>query len=145
MDIEFKNGSYIKTIESVERPINIKTEYLGILAQTDKQYIWYKLCVFYYAETEMYDRTLTNLRSPYDPTEAFIAGSVSSYSNSFVLGTRNFIKYICRRLGMDCKLSDFNYLHYSAQKWIDEYDRLVARGEMDFIHVYYEDYKKEVL
>lgn len=149
MDIEFKNGSYIKMIESEDanRPthINFTTQHLGELAQTDNQYIWYKLCVFYYAKTEMYDRTLSNLRSPYDPTEAWVEGSVKSYSNAYALGTRNFVEYICRRLGINCRLYDFNRYHYSAQKCIDEYDRLYVRGEMDFIHTYYKDYIKEVL
>lgn len=122
-----------------------RTIYLGNFLDNDKQDLWYKICVFYYAQTEMYDRTLSNLRSPYDPTEAWVEGSVKSYSNAYALGTRNFVEYICRRLGIDCRLSDFNRYHYSAQKCIDEYDRLYAHGEMDFIHTYYKDYIKEVL
>lgn len=122
-----------------------RTIYLGNFLDNDKQYLWYKICVFYYAQSEMYDRTLSNLRSPYDPTEAWVEGSVKSYSNAYALGTRNFVEYICRRLGIDYRLSDFNRYHYSAQKCIDEYDRLYAHGEMDFIHTYYKDYIKEVL
>ena len=38
--------------------------------------------VLYNASTELYDRTLTDMRSPYDPTEAFIYGRYKSLSNA---------------------------------------------------------------
>ena len=34
--------------------------------------LWFKLCCFYHAQTELYDRSLTDLRSSYDKTESYI-------------------------------------------------------------------------
>lgn len=97
---------------------------------------WYKLCVFYHAITEIYDRELTDLRSPYDPTEAFICGQERHLSNAYALSTRRFVYKIADRLGIpSCrKISDFNYYRFSAQDWIDEYNRLKENGEMNFIY-----------
>lgn len=107
----------------------------------EKDYIWYKLCVFYYAQTELFDRGLTDLRSPYDPTEAFIHGDSSirglSYANARKM--RKFIIEIAvnENLSLTNIETNFEYLHYSAQRWIDEYYRLKDMGEMDFIYKYF--------
>lgn len=109
----------------------------GWSIETDEiQHLWYKLCCYYHAKTELYDRTLTDLRSPYDPTEAYIQGRERSlsYSNArkvrqivddMAIGIPQYIKSI--GLNANCK-------YYSAQDWIDEYDRLVENGEMAFIN-----------
>lgn len=104
-----------------------------------EDYLWYKLCVYYHASTELYDRGLTDLRSPYDPTEAYIDGGVRSYSNAYALNMRQFIYCVARKLQLGKRnLSDFNYCRFSAQGWIDEYHRLVDNGEMAFINKYKE-------
>lgn len=110
--------------------------YLGKFIQMDGQkYLWYKLCVFYHAKTELFDRGLTDLRSPYDPTEAYIDGRVRSYSNAYALNMRQFVNYVGKKLGLtNYNLNDFNHCRFSAQGWIDEYNRLVDAGEMDFIN-----------
>ena len=108
----------------------------------EKEYLWYKLCVFYHAKTEMFDRTLTDLRSPYDPTEAYIGGKSIErrYSNSYALNLRRFIKEYIAKLGIPDSIVSINFdndkYHYSAQGWIDEYYRLKNVGEMDFIDKY---------
>ncbi len=105
--------------------------------EEQKEYLWYKLCVYYHANTEIYDRGLTDLRSPIDPTEAYIVGEVRSYSNAYALNMRQFIYYVARRLRLGKRnLLDFNYCRFSAQGWIDEYHRLVENGEMAFINKY---------
>ena len=43
--------------------------------------IYFLLHCLYNAKTELYDRTLTDMRSRYDPTEAFIEGWNRSRSN----------------------------------------------------------------
>lgn len=45
----------------------------------------------YMAKTELFDRSLTNLKSPFDPTEAFISGRRRSISNANALEVRNDI------------------------------------------------------
>ena len=104
----------------------------------EQSYLWYKLCVYYHAQTEIYDRMLTDLRSPHDPTEAYIVeGSVRRFSVLHARQTREFIYEIADRLGIPLDLRAIglrgDYPGWSAQRWIDEYDRLVAAGEMDFI------------
>lgn len=102
----------------------------------EKEYTWYKLCVFYHAITEIYDRELTDLRSPYDLTEAFVGGQERHLSNAYAKLTRRFVYKVADRLGMSSrrKLSDFDYYRFSAQGWISEYNRLKENGEMDFIY-----------
>ena len=107
---------------------------MGVNMQ-DKNYIWYKLCCYYHAKTELYDRRLTNLRSPHDPTEAYVTGGIRSLSNANALNVRKFIFEVAKGFGIiNYHVNDFNYLHYSAQHWIDEYDRLTENGEMEFIN-----------
>lgn len=108
----------------------------------EKEYLWYKLCVFYHAKTEIFDRGLTNLRSPYDPTESYIGGATRerSYSNAYALKLRKFIKEFIVKLEIPNSIVSINFdhnkYHYSAQGWIDEYYRLKDIGEMDFIDKY---------
>lgn len=47
----------------------------------DYEDIYFLLHCLYNAKTELYDRTLTDMRSRYDPTEAFIDGWNRSRSN----------------------------------------------------------------
>ncbi|MBC5688097.1 hypothetical protein H8S37_04005 [Mediterraneibacter sp. NSJ-55] len=42
-----------------------------------------KMVCFYQAKCEIYDRSLTDLRSPYDKTEAFIVGEAKKYSTHY--------------------------------------------------------------
>lgn len=102
-----------------------------------QSYLWYKLCVWYYANTELYDRQLTNLRSPYDPTEAYLYKELKSFSRINAKATREFIDDIAEELNISYDIRSTglhgDHHHYSAQRWIDEYYSLVDAGEMDFI------------
>lgn len=98
--------------------------------------LWYKLCVYYQAQTELFDRTLTDLRSSYDPTEAYIQGRERSLSNANAKMIRKLIDGMAIDIPAHIKskgLNDGKY-RYSAQDWIDEYNRLIDAGEMDFIN-----------
>lgn len=113
-------------------------EYLQEPIKNIEDDIRYKLCCFYHAKTEIYDRGLTNIRSHYDPTEAFIDGGyLRSFSNRYVAYIRIQINNIAKAYGLATlqlrDLNDVRYSHYSAQRWIDEYNRLEENGEMDFI------------
>ena len=44
--------------------------------------IYFKMHCLYNAKTEAYDRTLTDMRGRYDPTEAYITENVRHLSNS---------------------------------------------------------------
>ena len=54
--------------------------------------IVFKLCCYYHAKTELYDRTLTDKRSRHDPTEAYLGNSTTrSLSNKYALELRERI------------------------------------------------------
>lgn len=105
------------------------------ITTNDIQHLWYKLCCYYHAKTELYDRTLTDLRSPYDSTEAYIQGRERSLSYANARKVRQIINEVAIDIPEHIKSVGLNANcnYYSAQDWIDEYDRLVENGEMDFI------------
>lgn len=114
-----------------------QTKYLcKFIGISEEDHLWYKLCVYYHAKTELFDRELTDLRSPFDPTEAYIDGTIRKQSNRYALRIRNLVQEIGRfYLGYHNRtLNDFNHYRFSAQKWIDEYNRLDDAGEMEFIN-----------
>ena len=101
----------------------------------------FKLACFYQAKTELYDRSLTDLRDIHDTTSAYIAGENRKYSNAYSFKLYKWI--ICfgeRVLGIPKSVFIPNFRKHlnrgrlSAQGWIDTYDHLVKEGEMDFIH-----------
>ena len=114
--------------------------------------LWYKLCVYYHAETELYDRTLTNLRSPYDPTEAYLQSGIERrLSYAYARKLKHFVNEMAIKLDIPEHIKSIglnaNKYHYSSQDWIDIYNRLVENGEMDFIeeeYKKYEEYKKQI-
>ena len=78
----------------------------NILATNKEDDLWYKLCVYYHAQTELFDRTLTDLRSPHDPTEAYIDGRVRKYSNAHAVKTRNFVLSVQKELNIPLLAED---------------------------------------
>lgn len=81
----------------------------------------YKLACWYMAETELYDRHLTQDRSPGDPTEAFIISPWQrAMSNRYALILREHLS----DRWPDVKRVIKRYSYYSVQHWIDEYERI---------------------
>ena len=93
--------------------------------------IYFKMHCLYNAKTEAYDRTLTDMRSRYDPTEAYITEKVRSSSNFNDMRVYQFCVYEIERAtkkSFDSKLwrdSIRGYHGLSAQGWIDLYKYLV--------------------
>ena len=87
--------------------------------------IYFKMHCLYNAKTEAYDRTLTDMRSRYDPTEAYITENVRHLSNSNAMRVYQFC--VCEieratKKSFDSKLwrdSIRGYQRLSAQGWID--------------------------
>lgn len=106
----------------------------------DKEYLWYKLLCYYHAKTELYDRRLTDKRDPYDKTSAFIgsSGRNRSASESYAEIIYARIVMIASKLKIPnevvLKNKYGNTYRFSAQGWINEYNRLVKAGEMNFIN-----------
>ena len=102
----------------------------------------FKLCCYYHAKTELYDRTLTDKRSRHDPTEAYLDNrSTRSLSNKYALELREQIvdfaeKKLNIRRDVFRKMfqEQSNHNHYSAQGWIDLYNHLTENGEMEFLN-----------
>lgn len=108
----------------------------------DIENICFKLACYYMAITELFDRTLTDKRSKYDKTEAFICnGTDRSLSNQHAAYR---FKYITKFAENDLKIPHQIFIknfrnqikinHLSAQGWIDQYNFLCENGEMDFIN-----------
>ena len=98
------------------------------------------LC-FYNTKTEEYYRGLTELRSPYDPTEAYITGENRSLSNWYAQKLWSFIiNTVSTKINIPKSMTEM-YLReargwrksYSAQGWIDTYHYLCKNGEMDIV------------
>lgn len=90
---------------------------------------WYELLCYYHATTEKYDRTLTEMRSPYDPTEAWICiPYIRQLSNTFAKRCWNNVLNMARELNIPSYIIKENRFghkyHYSAQRWIDEYEMI---------------------
>lgn len=104
--------------------------------------IVFKLCCYYHAKTELYDRTLTDKRSRHDPTEAYLDNSLTrSLSNKYALELREQIidfaekrLYIRRDVFRKMFREQSNRNLYSAQGWIDLYNCLIKNGEMEFLN-----------
>ena len=96
--------------------------------------MWYKLLCYYYGMTEIYDRTLTDLRSPYDETEAYLTTNEQRrLSNINANKIKKYIYYISdyNKILKEYQLFNSNKNNLSAQGWIDEYERFKSMGEYD--------------
>ena len=98
--------------------------------------IYFQFHCLYNASTELYDRTLTNMRSPYDPTEAFIYGRYKSLSNANA--KRTYDKCINGIENITHKSFEYKrwkncvrqYFNLSAQNWIDIAEHLYESGKI---------------
>ena len=88
----------------------------------------YKLACLYMGMTEEYDRSLTDMRDRYDPTEAFVCSyynDIRSYSNRYASGLKNKIMKECgASIWKDIQNEIQKHNNYSAQGWVDEYERI---------------------
>lgn len=103
--------------------------------------LYFKYHCLYNAQTELYDRSLTDMRERYDPTSAYIDCSKEArnasnyYAYSLHLWCRRNIEYKTKQpfSNLIWKECIKRYFNLSAQGWIDLYEHLVENGDMDFI------------
>lgn len=91
----------------------------------NKMDLTYSLACLYMGMTEEYDRLLTDMRSRYDPTEAFLyCNKIRSESNRYAVFVRNKIMkdYCISWKEMQNEIRRHN--NYSAQHWVNEYERI---------------------
>lgn len=102
--------------------------------------IYFLTHCLYNAKTELYDRILTDMRSKYDSTEAFIPSNSYSrslsnlYSYKLYERCKEYIEIKTYPLSFDCEywrrcVECYNNL--SAQGWIDLYERLIKEGRIN--------------
>lgn len=86
----------------------------------------YKFACEYKAKTEMYDRTLTHARSRWDETEAFvdISPRIRKLSREYEVQCRKYFTEICGGSWQPIHLEIQKHHYYTAQQWINEYNRL---------------------
>lgn len=95
--------------------------------------IYFQMHCLYNAETELYDRSLTDMRDKYDPTSAYvgISNDVRNRSNIYA---RNLYQWCKRQIEYETrrpfdpvkwKESTKRYENMSAQWWIDLYTFLL--------------------
>ena len=97
---------------------------------------YFKMHCIYNAETELYDRSLTDMRDRYDPTSAYIGCSneVRSKSNAYAYRLyrwcRREIEYKTGRPFnfMLWKESVRGYDNLTAQGWVDLYKYLLGEA-----------------
>lgn len=95
--------------------------------------IYLKCFCFYQAKTELYDRALTDERSPHDPTEAYINDRVRSYSNRYSYRLYGQVTdYVTYRTGGQFDADAWGRAkrhRLSAQGWIDLFERLKSEND----------------
>mgnify|MGYP004598545159 FL=1 len=85
----------------------------------------YRLACLYMGMTEEHDRSLTDMRSRYDPTEAFLyCNKIRSESNRYAAFMRNKIMKDYCILWEEIQNEIRSHNNYSAQHWVDEYERI---------------------
>lgn len=85
----------------------------------------YALACLYMGMTEEYDRSLTDMRDRYDPTEAFLyCKEICSESNRYAKAVRNKITKDCPILWKEIQDEIHRHINFSAQHWVDEYERI---------------------
>lgn len=111
----------------------LESRYYEILNTKDNFY--YKLACEYMARTELYDRCwVTDERSPWDSTEAYLTNNLQRQaSNIYCQKVRKEIlhryrKYNLRWSDIHKEIQKYS-TNYSAQMWIDEWNRLKESEE----------------
>lgn len=103
--------------------------------------IYFKMHCLYNAKTELYDKSLTDMRSRYDPTEAYIdtPNRVRKLSNQYA----KLLYESCKKIiEAETKVpfsrdlwqkSVSSYGNLSAQGWIDMYEHMVKNCEFNWL------------
>lgn len=90
---------------------------------------FYQLACFYMAKTELYDRTLTSCRSPWDDTEAFIHQPyIRRLSMSYAANLRRYLRELCGGTWQPIHNEIHKHHRYNAQMWVDEYNKFDREG-----------------
>lgn len=91
--------------------------------------IYFKMHCLYNAKTELYDRSLTDMRDRYDPTSAYLVSNETRsksnlYARNLYQWCRKQVEYITGTPfdSIKWKESIRRYENASAQGWVDLYE-----------------------
>lgn len=118
-----------------ERIIRLDLERRVEELKLERSNIYFKMHCLYNAKTELYDRSLTDMRSRYDPTEAYITSDIKPYSDWNAKIVYDYCVKMIEKItkkSFDSRLwrdSVKGYYGLSAQGWIDLYEYMVKNGE----------------
>lgn len=114
-------------IKWLKKTINNEMLDIWVINSTEDTEL-YKYACTYMALTELYDRRFTHTRSRYDYTEALIVHPEDrKLSNQYAFKLKNLLCNGNTGLWHDIQNEINRYPNYSADKWIDEWDRLTGR------------------
>lgn len=86
---------------------------------------YYAMACEYMAKTELYDRSLTDCRSPWDSTEAFLNRPyIKELSSGYAAQLRRYYRELCGGTWQPIHSEICKHTNYTAQMWIDEYNRV---------------------
>lgn len=97
--------------------------------------VYEKMAYFYHAKCEIYDRSLTEIRSQYDNTEAFVIGENKRYSIYYSIQLRKKIsKWYEDKYNIPFEINiwkkSINVLkRFSAQQIIDIYEHFLNNND----------------
>lgn len=102
--------------------------------------LYYKVCCYWNAKTEMYDCILADGYS-YLYDESYILnpklrGYSAKYSRQIFLFCQHVLCCECERPFYMKLWRTINNNRYTGSQWIDEYEILKSNGELDFIEKY---------
>ena len=100
--------------------------------------VYYKVCCYWNAKTEIYDSFLTD---SYLYDSAYISnpklrGYSAEYSRQIFLFCQHVLICECNKPFDENLWKNINNNRYTARQWMKEYERLKSNGELDFIEKY---------
>lgn len=137
MELKFENGSKIQSIDfgTNKRSIRGIEQLKQCINEFESIYddVYFQVHCLYGAKTELYDRTLTDMRSPFDITETFIidepAKTLSNlYAKNLYEKCRGYLQAITGK-PFDIKHWQ-KYWNCSAQGNIETFNQLVKDGKI---------------
>lgn len=98
--------------------------------------VYEKMAYFYHAKCEMYDRSLTEIRSQHDNTEAFVIGENKRYSIHYSMQLRKKIsEWYENKYNIPFEINTWrksiNVLNrFSSQQIIDMYEHFLKNNDV---------------
>lgn len=117
-------GQIILDDNSNEYIRELEKDFQGVIDYVETDSLTYRLACLYMGITELHDRLLTNKRSRWDSTEAYIDGATKSFSCKYAAEIRHKIMNEYQVPWYEIQKEITSHCKYNAQRWVDEYKRI---------------------